>query len=130
MNEVKRYVNLAFIFAAMIMSWFFMKFAALVMSFNFFPGNDERIMGEHVTYSTVTGIVAAAIVTFLMWRSPKIYEGSINVAREMKKVTWPTKPETVYAMKVVVATSIIVALILFCFDFVAKEVTELILGIR
>ena len=128
MNEVKRYVNLAFVIAAMVMFWFFMKFSELVLSL--VQVNDLRLMGEHVTISTVIGGVVAVIVAFLMWRSPKIYEGSLNVAREMKKVTWPTNPETVYAMKVVVATSIIVALILFGFDFVAKEVTELILGIR
>ena len=128
MNEDKRYVNLAFVIAAMVMFWFFMKFSELVLSL--VQVNDLRLMGEHVTISTVIGGVVAVIVAFLMWRSPKIYEGSLNVAREMKKVTWPTKPETVYAMKVVVATSIIVALILFGFDFVAKEVTELILGIR
>ena len=124
MNEVKRYVNLAFVIAAMVMFWFFMKFSELVLSL--VQVNDLRLMGEHVTISTVIG----GVVAVLMWRSPKIYEGSLNVAREMKKVTWPTKPETVYAMKVVVATSIIVALILFGFDFVAKQVTELILGIR
>ena len=128
MNEVKRYVNLAFIFAALIMAWFFMKFAGVMMDLVSIP--DVRLMGEHVTYSTVAGILIAVIVAVLLWRSPKVYEGALNVAREMKKVTWPTKPETVYAMKVVVATSIIVALILFCFDFVAKEMTELILGIR
>ena len=128
MNEVKRYVNLAFIFAAMIMAWFFMKFSAFVMGLA--SVTDVRLMGEHVTYSTISGIVISIIVTILMWRSPKIYEGSLNVAREMKKVTWPTKSETVYAMKVVVATSLIVAAILFCFDVVAKELTELILGIN
>ena len=128
MNEVKRYVNLAFIFAAMIMAWFFMKFSAFVMGLA--SVTDVRLMGEHVTYSTISGIVISIIVTILMWRSPKIYEGSLNVAREMKKVTWPTKSETVYAMKVVVATSLIVAAILFSFDVVAKELTELILGIN
>ena len=128
MNEVKRYVNLAFIFAAIIMSWFFIEFASLVMSL--LSIGDERLMGEQVRISTVIGILLAVVVAFLLWRSPKIYEGSLNVAREMKKVTWPTKPETVYAMKVVVATSIIVALILFGFDFVAKQATEYVLGIR
>ncbi|MBR4986165.1 MAG: preprotein translocase subunit SecE [Proteobacteria bacterium] len=87
-------------------------------------------MGEHVTYSTIAGIVLGVIAAIVLWRNAKVYEGALNVAREMKKVTWPTGDETKYAMKVVIATSLIVAMILFAFDMVAKELTELILGIR
>ena len=127
MNDVKRYVNLAFIFAAIIMAWFFMKFSALVLGLAHVT--DGRLMGEHVTYSTIAGVVLGAGTALALWRSSKIYEGAMKVAEEMKNVTWPTKDETLYAMKVVVATSLIVAAILFCFDFVAKELTDLILGI-
>ena len=128
MDEVRRYVNLAFIFAAMILSWFMMKFSALVMSW--IPNvTDNRLMGEHVTYSTVAGIILGVLTTIVLWRSPKIYEGALSVAREMKKVTWPTADETKYAMKVVIATSLIVSAILFLFDFAAKQLTDLILGI-
>ena len=128
MDEVKRYVNLSFIIAAIIMSWFLMKLSALVLSL--FHAADERLMGEHVTYSTIAGIVLAVVITLLLWRSPKVYEGALSVAREMKKVTWPTGDETKYAMKVVIAMSLIVAGILFTFDFVAKQLTDLILGIN
>lgn len=128
MDEVKRYVNLAYIIAAIVMSWFFMNFAAWVLSVAHV--NDTRLMGEHVTYSTIAGLVLGIIAAILLWRSPKIYEGSLNVAREMKKVTWPTGDETKYAMKVVIATALIVAAILFAFDFVAKWLTDLILGIN
>ena len=66
MNEVKRYVNLAFVIAAMVMFWFFMKFSELVLSL--VQVNDLRLMGEHVTISTVIGGVVAVIVAFLMWQ--------------------------------------------------------------
>lgn len=128
MDEVKRYVNLSFIIACIIMSWFYMKFAAFIMGM--FQLADERVMGERVTYSTVAGILLAIVTTVLLWRSPRIYEGSLNVAREMKKVTWPDAEETKYSMKVVIAMSVIVALILFVFDFCSKELTDLILGIN
>ena len=128
MDEVKRYVNLAFIFAAIVMAWFLMKISALIMGL--LQVADVRLMGEYVTYSTIAGIILGAVGAFALWRSPKVYEGALNVARAMKKVTWPTKDETVYAMRVVIATSLIVAGILFCFDFVAKEMTDLIFGIK
>ena len=128
MDEVKRYVNLSFIVAAIIMSWFYMKFSAWLLSV--LKVADVRLLGERVTYSTIAGIVLGVLTAVLLWRSSRIYEGALNVAREMKKVTWPNGDETKYAMKVVIATSLIVALILFCFDFVAKELTDLILGIK
>ncbi len=128
MDEVKRYVNLAYIIAAIVMSWFFMNFAAGVMGVC--KVDDARLMGEHVTWSTIVGGILGVVTAIILWKSPKIYEGSLSVAREMKKVTWPTGDETKYAMKVVIATSLIVAAILFTFDFCAKELTDLILGIK
>ena len=128
MDDVKRYVNLSYIIAAIIMSWFYMKLSAWVLSVVHVA--DVRLLGERVTYSTIAGIILGIITAIILWRSPKIYEGSLNVAREMKKVTWPNGDETKYAMKVVIATSLIVAGILFCFDFAAKELTDLILGIK
>ena len=132
MEEVRRYVNIAYIFVAIISAWFFMKITALV--FAVANASDapifEELLGTSVTYSTIIGIVLGAAFAIFLARNPKIYEGSLNVAHEMKKVTWPTSDETKYAMKVVIAMSLIVAAILFAFDFVAKELTELILGIN
>lgn len=130
MDEVRRYVNLSFILGGIVLSWFFVNVTAWIMSYIPVPGLDSNLMGEHVTTSTVVGAVLAVITTVVLWKTPKIYEGALNVAREMKKVTWPTWDETKHAMKIVVITTCIIASILFCFDFVAKELTDLILGIR
>ena len=127
MNEVKRYVNLAFIIGGIILAWFCMKFAGWIISLTPLP--DTRLMGEHVTYSTIIGIIMAGLISFLLWRNDRVHEGAIAVASEMKKVTWPTGDETKYAMKVVLAMSLIVSLILFLFDMGAKQLTDLILGI-
>ena len=43
MDEVKRYVNLAFIFAAIVMAWFLMKISALIMGL--LQVADVRLMG-------------------------------------------------------------------------------------
>ncbi|MFA5624985.1 MAG: preprotein translocase subunit SecE [Bradymonadales bacterium] len=127
MDEVKRWVNLSFVFIAILLSWLLVNFAKAI--FATFSILDAQLLGEHVTYSTLVGIVLAVIVTIIMYRNISVYDGSLHVAREMRKVTWPNWDETKYAMKVVIATSIIVALILFGFDIVAKELTALILGI-
>lgn len=130
MDDVKRYVNLSFIIGGIVMSWFLMNLSAWVMSYIPIPALNSDIMGEHVTTSTLVGAALALVITVVLWKTPKVYEGALNVAREMKKVTWPSWDETKHAMKVVVVTTCIIASILFCFDFLAKELTDLILGIR
>jgi preprotein translocase SecE subunit len=128
MDEVKRYVNIAYIIAAIVMSWFYMNFAAWLMGV--VSLGDTRLLGEHVTISTIVGFVLGALTAVLLWRNSKVYEGALNVAREMKKVTWPNGDETKHAMLVVIITAALVAFILFCFDFAAKTLTDLILGIK
>lgn len=127
MDEVKRWVNLSYVFIAILLSWLFVNFAKAV--FGAASILDAQILGDHVTYSIVVGIVLALVVTIVLYKNRGIYDGSLHVAREMRKVTWPNWDETKYAMKVVIVTSLIVAVILFCFDLVARELTALILGI-
>jgi preprotein translocase SecE subunit len=64
------------------------------------------------------------VTAIILSRRARVYEGALNVAREMNKVTWPTGDETKYAMKVVIITTIIVAMILFLFDVGAKLLTD------
>ncbi len=128
MDEVKRYVNLAFIFAAMLMAWLFSNIVKLGLGLS--HTKDPELLGDLVRISTVSGLVLAVVVAVALWKSAKVYTWALNIAYEMKKVTWPTWDETKYAMKVVIATSCIVALILFCFDLVAKWLTNIILGIN
>jgi len=127
MDEVKRYVNISFVFVMMIMAWLLINIISTI--FGLADISDSELMGENVRYSTVCGLILAIIGTVVLWRNSKIYNWALNVAYEMKKVTWPTMDETIYAMKVVIATSLIVALILTVFDLSAKFTTHWILGI-
>lgn len=128
MDDVKRYVNLAFIGAFMIMAWLLVESISLGMATATLP--DPTYIHGLIRLSTLIGLVLAAIAAVALWKNAKIYTWALNVAYEMKKVTWPTADETKYAMKVVVLTSIIVAAILFCFDFAAKWLTGFILGVN
>ncbi len=128
MDEVKRYVNLSFIVAAMVASWLYVNIVSLLLAV--LKISDIRILGENVTMATLIGIGLGILTMVLLWRNAKVYTWALNVAYEMKKVTWPTGDETKYAMKVVIIMAIIVACILFCFDMGAKTLTDLILGIK
>ena len=127
MDDVKRWVNLAFVFGAMILGWFWSNTTSVILGL--FDQRDFHILGEYVTLSVVIGIVLAIITTIVLYKNKTIYKKSIEVADEMKRVTWPTWDETKHAMKVVIITSIIVALILCIFDFCAEHLTALILKI-
>jgi preprotein translocase subunit SecE len=80
---------------------------------------------------TTTSIVAfslALICGIGLYRNDRTY-GMVNeIAAELKKVTWPTTREVRAATIVVIAMSIISAVILGFFDLVWSNLTELVYG--
>jgi len=90
---------------------------------------DSQVLGEHLTQASLFGLGLAIVVTLVLWRHKRLYEGGLNVAREAKRVTWPNYAETKSATKVVIVTTAIISLILFAFDAVFQRLTAMILGI-
>ena len=136
MDDLRRWVNLSLIIGAIVMWWLTTNITASLLGTLGATGwsifahvTDFEIMGDMIKLSTVVGFVVSVVTMLLVWRNKKLYEGGLNVAREMKKVTWPTKDETLYATKTVIVTSVIVAAILSVFDFFFKWLTGLILGV-
>ncbi len=127
MDDLRRWVNLSLIFAGMIVWWLAANIAATVLDLVGFV--DFRIIGEYVTLSTAIGGVIGFIAMVALWNYRKLYEGLLNVAREMMKVTWPTADETKYATKTVFVATLITAAILSVFDFFFQWLTGLILGV-
>jgi preprotein translocase SecE subunit len=77
---------------------------------------DSAILGDRVTLSVLLGVVIAAAAaggTFV-WPKTKNYISA--VADELNKVNWPSWAETKVNTLVVIATSIIAAMILGVFD--------------
>jgi len=127
MDDITRWVNLSFIFASIILWWVYARLTETVM--DLVGTQNVHVLGENLTRATVIGLVLAAATGFIAWRNKKVYEGALNVAREVKKVTWPTLDETKAATRTVVIVTIIVALILALFDAVFQRLTALILGV-
>jgi preprotein translocase subunit SecE len=73
------------------------------------------------------GLVALAVGIYT-YRNERIHGLANEVAAELKKVTWPAAKEVRAATIVVIIMSLISALILFAFDFVWSNLTELIYG--
>jgi preprotein translocase subunit SecE len=63
---------------------------------------------------------------FLLWRNEKVFTFGIEVAEELRKVTWPTAEETRTATGVVIVMVLVFSLALGLFDFIWSGITNAI----
>jgi len=80
--------------------------------------------GFLITIGLFAGLV---IMTARILDRPKTADLLIDTEAEINKVTWPSWPETVNASVVVIFTTVLMAILLFVFDFVLRLATGLVL---
>ncbi|HET7826148.1 MAG TPA: preprotein translocase subunit SecE [Anaeromyxobacter sp.] len=114
-EQPKRIVAIAYVLAALILGGFFERLLAL--AFGYVRVNDFAVFGDW-SLSTVLGFVLAAVVAVVVWRIPRTQTVSLEVALELRRVTWPSLRETRAATYAVILASAISAVILGLFDFV------------
>jgi preprotein translocase subunit SecE len=114
---IERWVQFAFIGAALFTFWFLDHFIDAV--WNVFAEPDPTIV-------TAASAVVAVVGAFVLYRSPNINVWAHEVAAELSKATWPTRKETRSATVVVLIVSLIAAVILGVFDAGWAAVTDLI----
>jgi len=83
-------------------------------------------LARYVPIHTLVGIVAGLITFVVLWKYKRANEFGEEVVKEVKKVTWPTMPETRAATIVVIVISIIISVVLGIFDFVFSTLTRFI----
>ena len=76
----------------------------------------------------VGSVVVASIIAFMCWRNENIFGLASEVTTELKKVTWPTRQETMYSTIIVIVTTIVSSAFLGIFDGVWSWVTRQIYG--
>ncbi len=113
-EQPKRIVAIFYVLAAIAMGVFLEKVTALVLTY--LRMNDFAVFGEDWTLSTVLGFAIAGVAAVVVWRIPKTQTVSLEVALELKRVTWPTLRETRAATVAVIVASVIAAVILGVFD--------------
>lgn len=79
-------------------------------------------------YITVFAGLLALVVGITMYRNERIHGLANEVAAELKKVSWPSAKEVRAATIVVIVMSLISAVVLFTFDLVWSNLTEIIYG--
>jgi preprotein translocase subunit SecE len=114
-EQPKRIVAIAYFLAAVAAGFFLEKITSVV--FAYARVNDFEVFGGW-SLSTLVGFVLAAVVAFVVWRIPRVQNVSLEVALELRRVTWPTMRETRAATVAVIVASAIAAVVLGVFDMV------------
>jgi preprotein translocase subunit SecE len=125
--NVKRYVNIGFVFGGLIAWMILAPFFAWALEL-ISPKVNFAILGADFRLSNILGLAAAVAGTALLFAKESVHTGAIEIANELSKVTWPKWTETRNATTIVIITTIIVALILGLFDLVWAKVTGWIYG--
>jgi preprotein translocase subunit SecE len=123
-EQPKRYVAIFYVLAAIALGKFLEKVFSLAFSYARF--NDATVLVEGWNLSTVLGFVVAAAVAVVVWRIPKTQTVSLEIALELKRVTWPSLRETRAATVAVVVASFIASIILGIFDFIWGRLSALV----
>ena len=76
---------------------------------------------EDLTLTSVVGFAIAVAFVLYLYFTPSMREGGLDIAAELKRVTWPSLAETRVSTIAVVIASLVAAIILFFFDFVASK---------
>ena len=122
-TDPKRIVALFYIAATFFLGMLLERLIALVLGYARI--NDPLVWSEW-TASTIAGFGIAMVAGLLSWRSPKLHNASMEVAFELKKVTWPTMRETRAATMAVIIATFVAALVLGVFDYVWAKLSDLV----
>ena len=114
-EQPKRIVAIAYVLAAIAIGVFLEKVVALVLAY--VRVNDFAVVGDY-SLSTVIGFLIAVIAAVVVWRIPKTQTVSLEIALELRRVTWPSLRETRAATVAVIVASAIAAVVLGLFDMI------------
>ncbi|GAO03902.1 preprotein translocase subunit SecE [Anaeromyxobacter sp. PSR-1] len=114
-DQPKRVVAIFYVLAAIALGIFLEKVLELALGY---AGVNDFAVFSDWTLSTVAGFALAIATAVVVWRIPKTQQVSLEVALELRRVTWPTMRETRAATVAVIVASAVAAVILGLFDLV------------
>lgn len=120
----QRYVLLAFICFAIVLGMVVQ--SACVSAFAQFAFPDNRIAGL-VNTSTAVAMVTGGLTFAILIRNRRALGFASEVVGELQQVTWPTRDETVRGSTTVVLTTFFTAGLLAIYDFIWKNLADLVL---
>lgn len=124
MENDKKWIYLSYVVGALILSWVVNQFLLLFVNYTRFP---NPLLLEVIPASALVALVAVAIFAYLYTRQKKVERYMLEVAQELRKVTWPGKKMAYLSTVVVVVSVVIMAVILGFFDWLCGSVVNLII---
>ncbi len=119
--EPKRLVGMFYFVFALAAGAFLHQIAELVLTA--LRVQDRQLFGiDELTLSAVLGFGVAIAIAVVGYLNPKVHAVSIDIATELKRVTWPSLAETRVSTVAVIIASVVSALVLFGFDFISSKV--------
>ena len=120
---MEKYVKLGIVFTGLL-TWILMA-AFFQTVFNWInPDWDIMLIGRQFTVSDLLGLGFGLTVLFVLWYNGAVNKLGMEVAMELKKVTWPKWSETRVTTIVVIAVTLVVSLVLAFFDLIWGHVTS------
>jgi preprotein translocase subunit SecE len=115
----RKWVHVMFALAGIILAWLLSKCGDWVWSY--FGKPNELYVG-------LASVAVASVATYIAWKNEEVFTLANEVTTELRKVTWPTRRETLNSTIVVIMTTIISSLLLGFFDAVWAWATRMIYG--
>jgi len=76
------------------------------------------------TWCSFIGLAIAGAAALYIWVTPKTHDVSLDIVAELRKVSWPSLPETRAATVAVIVASLIAAALLGMFDVLWQFLTD------
>jgi preprotein translocase subunit SecE len=114
--DPKRFVIISYLLLGLVVAFFF---ANILTRLFVEVGIGQRQLITGIELSTppyLLGFVLAVGTGIYCWLNPRIHQLSLEVATELKRVTWPSWEETRVSTFAVVVASLVAAVILSAID--------------
>ena len=102
--------------------------AALIVSggiAGFYYYGDQMLLMRVLGLLAAAGIATAVFLQTALGRQTWAYMGEART--EVRKVVWPTRKETVQSTLVVMAMVVLIAIILWIFDWILTQVVRMVM---
>ena len=125
MGSDRKWIYLSYIVTTLLLAWILNQ--ALLLVVNYVRIDNPTILGV-MPASALLSVVVVGTAGFLFFRQEHVNVFSMEVAQEVRKVTWPDR-KTVYMSTVVVVISVIIAAVVVgIFDVFCAWLVRLVIG--
>jgi preprotein translocase subunit SecE len=122
---VEKYVRIGFVLVGVLV-WVTLASAFSHLFMLVRPDWDKPLLGPQFSVSTLIAIFFGVGAAVFLWFHKQANQLGLEVASELRNVTWPSWAETRVSTIVVVVTTVVISLILGVFDAVWGAVTSLV----